>query len=302
MNTIGATVSTRPITATVGEGSGGGGKGDPGDSAYEIWLSLGNTGTEQDFIDSLKGEQGEPGKPGKPGDNGDAGSDGESVHQLWLKHGGLGTEQDFLQSLHGEPGEPGTSAYQEWLDAGNEGTREEFLESLKGRDGDSGIHVGDGIPNRHPRYDGEVWRDTSRNFNIGTWVGDGTKWVPGVGAYTEQIESDYGTLYLTMAGDTVTFRMAAFRQDGSPVVDLLVPLPAWVITPPEVSVTFISAYVPDGLYYKEIPAKVLTGKLAGLSVPGTYATVDIAGDVDLATGEFHAYMLNPPEPESGENN
>lgn len=34
--------------------SGGGGGGQDGLSAYEIWLSLGNTGTEQDFIDSLK--------------------------------------------------------------------------------------------------------------------------------------------------------------------------------------------------------------------------------------------------------
>lgn len=35
--------------------------GRPGLSAYDIWLSLGNTGTEQDFIDSLKGEKGDSG-------------------------------------------------------------------------------------------------------------------------------------------------------------------------------------------------------------------------------------------------
>lgn len=28
--------------------------GKDGDSAYQIWLDLGNTGTEQDFIDSLQ--------------------------------------------------------------------------------------------------------------------------------------------------------------------------------------------------------------------------------------------------------
>lgn len=32
-------------------------KGDRGYSAYEIWLGQGNKGTEQDFINSLKGEQ-----------------------------------------------------------------------------------------------------------------------------------------------------------------------------------------------------------------------------------------------------
>src|SRR5690606_11298988 len=38
--------------------------GDPGSdglSAYQVWLGLGNAGTEQDFIDALKGEQGDPG-------------------------------------------------------------------------------------------------------------------------------------------------------------------------------------------------------------------------------------------------
>ena len=38
-----------------------GGSGADGKSAYEIWLEQGNTGTEQDFIDSLKGETVESG-------------------------------------------------------------------------------------------------------------------------------------------------------------------------------------------------------------------------------------------------
>ena len=33
-------------------------EGTPGKSAYEIWLEQGNTGTEQDFLDSLKGNDG----------------------------------------------------------------------------------------------------------------------------------------------------------------------------------------------------------------------------------------------------
>jgi len=35
--------------------------GTNGLSAYQEWLNLGNTGSEQDFIDSLRGPQGEPG-------------------------------------------------------------------------------------------------------------------------------------------------------------------------------------------------------------------------------------------------
>ena len=34
-------------------------KGDPGASAYEIWLAEGNTGTEAEFLESLKGEPGD---------------------------------------------------------------------------------------------------------------------------------------------------------------------------------------------------------------------------------------------------
>lgn len=33
--------------------------GAPGLSAYEVWLALGNEGTEQDYLDSLKGEKGD---------------------------------------------------------------------------------------------------------------------------------------------------------------------------------------------------------------------------------------------------
>lgn len=38
-----------------------GNKGDDGKSAYEIWLDCGNTGTEQDFFDSLRGADGNDG-------------------------------------------------------------------------------------------------------------------------------------------------------------------------------------------------------------------------------------------------
>ena len=61
-----------------------GSKGDNYSSAYRIWLNLGNLGTEQDFINSLKG---------KKGDN------YSSVYRIWLNLGNLGTEKDFINSL-----------------------------------------------------------------------------------------------------------------------------------------------------------------------------------------------------------
>ena len=106
--------------------------GEAGDSAYQVWIDEGNTGTEQEFLDSLEGTDGTPGEPG---------DDGKSAYELWLDAGNTGTEVEFLNSLKGEdgtPGEPGDdgkSAYELWLDAGNTGTEVEFLESLVGEDG-----------------------------------------------------------------------------------------------------------------------------------------------------------------------
>lgn len=40
--------------------------GKDGKSAYQIWLDLGNHGTEQDFLDSLKGPKGDDGKDAEP--------------------------------------------------------------------------------------------------------------------------------------------------------------------------------------------------------------------------------------------
>ena len=101
-------------------------EGRDGESAYEIWLSEGNVGTVQQFLDSLKGEKGD---------------DGLSAFEIWVDLGNSETEQDFIESLKGEDGEAGKSAYQIWLDEGNTGTEQDFLDSLKGSsgtDGDSG--------------------------------------------------------------------------------------------------------------------------------------------------------------------
>lgn len=50
--------------------------GADGKSAYQIWLDEGNVGTEQDFLDSLRGEDGINGKDGKDGKDGVNGQDG----------------------------------------------------------------------------------------------------------------------------------------------------------------------------------------------------------------------------------
>lgn len=49
------------VREKLNQGGGSGEKGENGKSAYEIWLEQGNSGSEQDFLNSLKGEKGEKG-------------------------------------------------------------------------------------------------------------------------------------------------------------------------------------------------------------------------------------------------
>jgi len=95
-------------------------RGFQGLSAYQSWLNIGNTGTETDFINSIKGAAGTDGVNG---------TNGESAYQSWLDVGNTGTEQDFVTSLKGE------SAYQVWLDLGNTGSSQDFINSLTGPQG-----------------------------------------------------------------------------------------------------------------------------------------------------------------------
>jgi len=106
-----------------------GNDGSVGDSAYDVWLARGNTGTVQDYLDSLIGEKGDI---------------GDSAYNVWLSLGNTGTEQDFIDSIKGEDGAigfdgaDGDSAYQIWLNAGNTGSQQDFIDSLTGPQGPKG--------------------------------------------------------------------------------------------------------------------------------------------------------------------
>ena len=94
------------------------GGGMDGLSAYQIWLMLGNSGSQQDFIDSLRGMQGErgdPGMDGAPGTNGADGADGASAYQVWLNQGNSGTVDEYLMSLRGMDGTDGLSSRAEMV-------------------------------------------------------------------------------------------------------------------------------------------------------------------------------------------
>ncbi|MFF0166854.1 collagen-like triple helix repeat-containing protein [Streptomyces prasinus] len=90
-----------------------GSDGEKGASAYEVWLDAGNSGTEEDFLASLRGEPGTPGVPGvagqdgTPGAPGTPGEDGVSAYEVAVADGYTGTETEWLASLVGLQGEPG---------------------------------------------------------------------------------------------------------------------------------------------------------------------------------------------------
>ena len=148
--------------------------GEAGDSAYQVWIDEGNTGTEQEFLDSLKGIDGEPGDPG---------ADGDSAYQVWIDEGNTGTEQEFLDSLKGTDGDPGEgtegkSAYEVWIELGNTGTEQDFIDSLVGPIGEPGeaglLSNGDAVGNT-TFWNGTEWVTTSNNlYNDGTNVMIGT--------------------------------------------------------------------------------------------------------------------------------
>ena len=96
-----------------------------GESAYDIYRSLGYPGDADDFLEFLR--------------SGINGADGKSAYQIWLDAGNSGTEEDFIASLKGVAGKDGIdgkdgvdgkSAYALACEAGYQGTEAEFINKL----------------------------------------------------------------------------------------------------------------------------------------------------------------------------
>ena len=95
-----------------------------GKSAYAIAVAHGFRGTEQEWLDSLKGLQGPQGEPGPKGDP--------------FRYEDFTPEQlEALKGPKGDKGENGLSAFNIAQLNGFQGTYVEWLKSLKGKDGAS---------------------------------------------------------------------------------------------------------------------------------------------------------------------
>ena len=111
-------------------------QGEPGLSAYLVAVDNGFIGSQQDWLNSLKGADGAQGEKGPKGDPGD------SAYEVAVANGFEGTEAEWLASLKGESGEgvgvAGASAYEIAVENGFEGTETEWLASLQGPTGATG--------------------------------------------------------------------------------------------------------------------------------------------------------------------
>ena len=98
-------------TITIGLPSTGNGvagpRGEKGYSAYEVAIKNGYTGTEAEWLATLKGEKGEKGEPGVNGIDGKPGTTGLSAYELAAKNGFSGNESAWLASLKGDKGDQG---------------------------------------------------------------------------------------------------------------------------------------------------------------------------------------------------
>lgn len=135
--------------------------GQNGKSAYEIAVENGFEGTEQEWLESLKGEPGEPGTSGSDGQNGAAGQDGVGVKDaeindkgelvITLTNGqvlnlGVVVGADGEQGPEGPQGKPGEDG-----EDGEQGP--EGPQGKPGEDGEDGVGIDD-ITYRY-EYDAE---------------------------------------------------------------------------------------------------------------------------------------------------
>ena len=186
-------------------------------SAYEVYLKNGGTLSEEEWLESLKGDTGPTGANG---------IDGKSAYESWLDAGNTGTEEDFLNSLKGEKGDTGPtgakgdtgptgangidgkSAYESWLDAGNTGTEEDFINSLKGEKGDTGPTGANGKDGKSAY---EIWLEagntgTEEDF-LNSLKGDSSS-ISEIIEDTDMTIKDSG-IYRVLASDQVSLRIGA---------------------------------------------------------------------------------------------
>jgi len=130
-----------------GEKGDAGEQGLPGQSAYELAVADGFSGTPSEWLASLQGTDGVDGTNGTDGAQGVA---GKSAYELAVEYGYVGgNEIAWLASLKGEPGLNGKNAYEIAVDNGYEFDVFSWLNSLVGPQGPAGQDGANGSTMRY---------------------------------------------------------------------------------------------------------------------------------------------------------
>lgn len=181
-------------TITVGLPSTGNGvagpRGEQGLSAYDIAKKNGFTGTDAEWLATLKGEKGEKGEPGVNGTDGKPGKDGV----------------DGTNGADGKPGANGLSAYELAAKNGFTGNESAWLASLKGDKGEQGPKGDDG-QNGVNGVDGKdglsAYTIAVKNGYTGSESEWANKWLRGT-IVSASTDSDGNMLLTDINGNTIT--------------------------------------------------------------------------------------------------
>ena len=218
--------------------------GKDGISAYQVWLNEGNTGTEQDFLDSLKGT---PGKDGVDGENGVDGRDGEPG-----KNGADG--KDGVDGVNGKDGTNG----------------------IDGVDGKDGMDGEDGTDGFSPAI--EVLTDTDTEYTLKITTADdeietpnlkgadgtGAAWLSGTAAPATTL-GNVGDWYLNTNSYEVFEKTAANTWTKRGMLGNTKTISfSNAMTTPNVPATFVFAKFQAGAYRITIKNSTASNNTAGM--------------------------------------
>lgn len=181
------------LASLVGEVGATGQAGANGQSAYEIAVKNGYTGTETEWLASLVGAS------GSNGSNGSNGTNGKSAYELACNNGFEGSLSEWLDSLVGKDGVNGTngtngkSAYELACENGFEGSLTEWLASLVGAAGKDGANGTNGTNGANGKSAYELAVEKGYDGDLQTWLASlvGAKGDDGKSAYEIAVDNGY---------------------------------------------------------------------------------------------------------------
>ena len=168
--------------------------GENGKSAYDLWLDAGNSGTVEEFLESLKGADGAQGEKGEKGDQGEQGIQGEKGEKGDQGEQGEKGETGATgaQGPQGEPGKDGVDG-----EDGKDGVDgEDGKDGVDGEDGKDGVDGEDGKDG----VDGEDGQDGAQG-PVGPQGPQGEDGADGRGIVSVAYDAD-GNLVITYTDNT----------------------------------------------------------------------------------------------------